>query len=462
VLPERYMPLPPAFEVRRAIYGADAEIDDDRREIWRLLETHLEDIVKKHLDRSIIFAPVLADTLRNNYADFLESIVAGTRRLFTEPFDERWAAHAVSRARFELERGLDVRSRPVQAKSILCGFAEIVARRHRFRPRQIARLYDVATRILMLDVANAVACHKSAEVENAKVRSDELSGAIEEFGRTVNSVRAAINSTAAALGETSRDLAELAQASIAGANNASKAANETVTDGVAMAAVTGEMAASVAEIHHRATRSAEMAQQSVSKADRTNETIRSLAEVVGKIGSVTSVISKIAAQTNLLALNATIEAARAGNAGKGFAVVASEVKLLSTQTSKATEEIGKQIALIQDVTRRSVEEIADTGTTIAGIAAIADSIASSLDGQAAATNEFTASVGRASANGKTVAEALKTVEETIRRTQETTRSILYFSKDLSERSGQLNTVVDTLLRAASGHSAGFKEFTVLK
>jgi hypothetical protein len=43
---------------------------------WRL-----EDIVKKRLDRSIIFAPVLADTLRNNYADFLESIVAGTRRL---------------------------------------------------------------------------------------------------------------------------------------------------------------------------------------------------------------------------------------------------------------------------------------------------------------------------------------------------------------------------------------------
>ena len=456
------MPLPPAFEVRRGIYGADAEIDDDRREIWRLLEPHLEHIVNKHLDRSMVFAPVLADTLRNNYADFLESIVTGTRRLFTEPFDERWVAHAENRARFELERGLDVRSRPVQAKSILCGFAEIVARHHRFRPRQIARLYDVATRILMLDVANAVACHKSAEVENAKVRSDELSGAIEEFGRTVNSVRAAINIAVAALGETSRDLTGLAQASIAGANNASKAANETVTNGVAMAAVTEEMAASIAEIHHQATRSAQMAQQSVSKADRTNETIRSLAEVVGKIGSVTGVISEIAAQTNLLALNATIEAARAGAAGKGFAVVASEVKVLSTQTSKATEEIGKQIALIQDVTRRSVEQIADTGKTIADIAAIAESITLSLDGQATATNEFTASVGRASANAKTVAEALKAVEEVIHRTQKTTKLVLDFSKDLSGRSGELNAVVDTLFRAASGHGAEFKEFTVLK
>ena len=83
-------------------------------------------------------------------------------------------------------------------------------------------------------------------------------------------------------------------------------------------------------------------------------------------------ISDITSQTNLLALNATIEAAHAGNAGKGFAVVASEVKLLATQTSKATEEIGRQIARIQEQTRRSVDEIANTGRTIADIAATAE------------------------------------------------------------------------------------------
>ena len=75
-------------------------------------------------------------------------------------------------------------------------------------------------------------------------------------------------------------------------------------------------------------------------------------------------ITNIAGQTNLLALNATIEAARAGDAGKGFAVVASEVKNLATQTARATEEIGSQIAQIQGATGQAVEAIKGITATI--------------------------------------------------------------------------------------------------
>ena len=69
-----------------------------------------------------------------------------------------------------------------------------------------------------------------------------------------------------------------------------------------------------------------------------------MSEGAARIGAVVRLIGDIASQTNLLALNATIEAARAGEAGKGFAVVASEVKTLASQTARATEDIGRQIA----------------------------------------------------------------------------------------------------------------------
>ena len=71
-----------------------------------------------------------------------------------------------------------------------------------------------------------------------------------------------------------------------------------------------------------------------------------------RISKVADDIGGIARQTNMLALNATIEAARAGNAGRGFAVVASEVKVLSSQTSEATAEIGATVTELQGELRR--------------------------------------------------------------------------------------------------------------
>ncbi|WP_245298686.1 methyl-accepting chemotaxis protein, partial [Methylobacterium platani] len=77
--------------------------------------------------------------------------------------------------------------------------------------------------------------------------------------------------------------------------------------------------------------------------------------------------------------------ARAGEAGRGFAVVAAEVKALAEQTTRATEEIARQIGAIQAGTGGAVEAIAVIGRRIGEMDTIAAGVAAAMEEQGAAT-----------------------------------------------------------------------------
>ncbi|MBV5262791.1 methyl-accepting chemotaxis protein [Pinisolibacter aquiterrae] len=211
---------------------------------------------------------------------------------------------------------------------------------------------------------------------------------------------------------------------------AASASTQTSANVQAVASGAEELAHSVAEISRQLSHALEITGEAVSQADRTNATITTLVSATQKIGEVVDLINSIAAQTNLLALNATIEAARAGEAGRGFAVVASEVKNLATQTSKATEEIGAQIAEVQNNTRDAVGAISGISTTIGRINEISTAIATAVEEQEAVTRDMSSNMQTAAYGVETITRGMneiaistREVDDAARKVKEASRAI---------------------------------------
>ena len=148
------------------------------------------------------------------------------------------------------------------------------------------------------------------------------------------------------------------------------------------------------------------------------ETVQALGESSKQIGAIIRVIADIADQTNLLALNAAIEAARAGDQGRGFAVVADEVRKLAERTQTATKEISATITRIQGDTRQVVKSM-----------------------QASVQNVEQGKLAAAKAS-----EALERIITRTAAVAESINALAGMSKSLTERSNNMNTIVDDIKR----------------
>jgi methyl-accepting chemotaxis protein len=234
----------------------------------------------------------------------------------------------------------------------------------------------------------------------------------------------------------------------ASAATASADASENVKD---IASAADELAASVIEIDRQVAQSNEIASKAVSEAEWTNATVKELNDAAGRIGDVVRLITDIAEQTNLLALNATIEAARAGEAGRGFAVVAGEVKALAGQTAKATENIGAQIAGMQQATMRSIGAIGAIERTIRDIGHITAAIAAAVTEQGAATQEIARSVETAARRTLETAGEVDQVGEATAATRHSAKMVETVADDLGRVASRIRGQVDDFfqkLRAA--------------
>ncbi|WP_353858221.1 PAS domain-containing methyl-accepting chemotaxis protein [Azospirillum formosense] len=205
--------------------------------------------------------------------------------------------------------------------------------------------------------------------------------------------------------------------------SAALAAEQTSANVQTVAASAEELAASIGEIAQSMANSRTAADTVYDKANAVGANAARLTDAAQSMNGIVGLIQNIASQINLLALNATIEAARAGEAGKGFAVVASEVKNLANQAAKATEQITREIDLIQatssevagalDGIRTGIETVRSFVTATASAVEEQNSVTQSVSGnmQSAATSVQTASANIAGISGA-VSQMAQAVERT--------------------------------------------------
>jgi methyl-accepting chemotaxis protein len=290
-----------------------------------------------------------------------------------------------------------------------------------------------------------------ADAEAKVQRQEQIAAETARFGTDIEASLSKLDRLFQQMLSASSLLADAADLASAKTGNAATASGEASANVRDIAAAAEELAVAVSEINRQVVQSNAIATKAVGEAARTSDSVKELGEVGRRIGDVIKLITAIAEQTNLLALNATIEAARAGEAGRGFAVVAGEVKALSSQTAKATEEIGAQITAMQGATERSIQAIAGIERTIREIGEISGAIASAVTEQGAATQEIARSVEVAARRTNDTADEVVRVGEATENTRASATSVKTLADDLAAAAGQIRAHVDQFfskLRAA--------------
>ncbi len=323
---------------------------------------------------------------------------------------------------------------------------EVAGSRRRDEIGDIARAVVTIRDMSLEEAAQQLQTTEAVRLREEQNRRAMLRDLADGFERSVGGIAEGLTGAVASL----QDASGVMRVAVAGTSERSTsvagAARQTSDNVNAVAAAAEELGATVREIGRQVEQATGMSANAVGEARRAEQTMTALAAAATRIGDVVGMVSTIAGQTNLLALNATIEAARAGEAGRGFAVVAAEVKELAAQTSRATEEISRQVASIQTVTGDAVGAIQGVASQIEAMNQVSTGIAAAVDQQGATTQDIVRSMGQASTGTGLMTADIAEVARVADDAGEAAASVAQASDALAARAEQLRAEVAQFLR----------------
>ena len=284
------------------------------------------------------------------------------------------------------------------------------------------------------------------EMAEQQARHAKINAAITLFRERVNSVVHIVSESANILRSTATALSNSASQATQHTEGAVHMSNDASTNVASAAAASEQLLCSNREISRQLGQTLEVLQRAANEASISNAEIVGLAQATQKIGDVVKLIRDFSEQTNLLALNATIEAARAGQAGKGFGVVASEVKLLATQSGKATEEIAAQVLAVQSSANDTIDAIGRITSRMQEINQFASAVAMSVETQNAATGEISNSVANAAVGAKAIASVIGEVASSATETRTSARTVLTASEAAETAANDLRNEIEAFLQ----------------
>jgi methyl-accepting chemotaxis protein len=274
----------------------------------------------------------------------------------------------------------------------------------------------------------------------------KIEAAVGLFRERVNSIVQIVGESAHTLRSTASALSDSANQATQHTESAVRTANNASTNVKSSAAAAEKLMRSNADISRQLGQTIDVVQNAANEALISNTEIIELSQATQKIGNVVKLIRDIAEQTNLLALNATIEAARAGQAGKGFGVVASEVKLLATQSGKATEEIAAQVLAVQNSANDTIEAINRITSRMQEISQYTSAVAASVENQNVVTDEISNSVTIAAEGAKAIASVIGEVVSAASETHNSAQTVLTASEIAEAAAINLRNEIKTFLQ----------------